>query len=49
LALQETLADSDLLKDLYADWSEIIATTPSMTTRLLRSIFDELHQSRRAR
>jgi monoterpene epsilon-lactone hydrolase len=45
LASPQTLADSDLLKDLYTDWSEIMATTPGMTTRLLRSIFDELHQS----
>ncbi|MEV8150142.1 hypothetical protein AB0O52_18615 [Arthrobacter sp. NPDC080073] len=45
LPSHETLADSDLLKDLYTDWSEIMATTAGMTTRLLRSIFDELHQS----
>ncbi|MDQ0618402.1 hypothetical protein [Arthrobacter globiformis] len=46
LASPETLADSALLKDLYTDWSEIMATTPGMTTRLLRS-FDELHQTSR--
>lgn len=45
LPSHETLADSDPLKDLYTDWSEIMVTTPGMTTRLLRSIFDELHQS----
>lgn len=45
LASSETLAESDVLKDLYTDWSGIMATTPSVTTRMLRSIFDELHQS----
>jgi acetyl esterase/lipase len=34
----------DPLKDLYADWSQIIATTPDLTMRLFRSIFDEWHQ-----
>jgi epsilon-lactone hydrolase len=39
-----TSAESDALRALYADWSEIIATTPDLTTRLFRSIFDEWHQ-----
>lgn len=34
----------DPLKDLYTDWSEILAATPNLTTRLFRSIFDEWHQ-----
>jgi monoterpene epsilon-lactone hydrolase len=37
-------AVQDPLKDLYADWSEILATTPNLTIRLFRSIFDEWHQ-----
>jgi len=36
--------ERDPLKDLYADWSEIIAGTPDLTMRLFRSIFDEWHQ-----
>ena len=35
---------SDALRALYADWSDIIATTPDLTMRLFRSIFDEWHQ-----
>ena len=34
----------DVLHDLYADWSQIMATTPDLTIRLLRSVFDEWHQ-----
>ena len=34
----------DPLKDLYTEWSEILATTPDLTIRLFRSIFDEWHQ-----
>ncbi len=37
-------AEQDPLKDLYADWSEILATTENLTIRLFRSIFDEWHQ-----
>lgn len=32
------------LSGLYADWSTIIETTPGMTIRLFRAIFDEWHQ-----
>jgi epsilon-lactone hydrolase len=42
-----TSVESDALRALYADWSEIIATTPELTTRLFRSIFDEWHQATR--
>jgi monoterpene epsilon-lactone hydrolase len=35
---------ADALRVLYADWSDIIATTPELTMRLFRSIFDEWHQ-----
>jgi monoterpene epsilon-lactone hydrolase len=42
-----TSAESDALRALYADWTEIIATTPELTTRLFRSIFDEWHQATR--
>lgn len=42
-----TSADSvsqDALRDLYADWAEIMAATPDLTMRLFRAIFDEWHQ-----
>lgn len=39
-----TSAQADALRALYADWSEIMAGTPNLTTRLLRSLFDEWHQ-----
>ena len=42
-----TSAESDALRALYADWSEILATTPDLTIRLFRSIFDEWHQPTR--
>ncbi len=43
---QQSVAETgqDPLKDLYADWSEILATTENLTIRLFRSIFDEWHQ-----
>ena len=31
----------DVLRDLYADWSQIMAATPDLGIRLLRSLFDE--------
>ncbi len=40
-------AESDALRALYADWADIIATTPELTVRLFRSIFDEWHQPTR--
>lgn len=40
-------AESDALRALYADWSDIIATTPDLTMRLFRSIFDDWHQPTR--
>lgn len=39
-----TSAAASALRDLYADWADIMATTPGLTTRLFRSIFDEWHQ-----
>jgi epsilon-lactone hydrolase len=36
--------EQDPLKELYTDWSQIMATTPDLTIRLFRSIFDEWHQ-----
>ncbi|MCW0214024.1 MAG: alpha/beta hydrolase [Pseudonocardia sp.] len=42
-----TSTESDALRALYADWAEIIATTPGLTMRLFRSIFDEWHQPTR--
>lgn len=37
-------ADQDVLRDLYADWSQVMASTPDMSMRLFRAIFDEWHQ-----
>lgn len=37
-------AASTALRDLYADWADILAATPGLTMRLYRSIFDEWHQ-----
>ncbi|MHC8609873.1 alpha/beta hydrolase (plasmid) [Paenarthrobacter ureafaciens] len=34
----------DVLRNLYADWAQIMETTPNLTMRLFRSIFDEWHQ-----
>ncbi|WP_120005595.1 alpha/beta hydrolase [Nesterenkonia muleiensis] len=42
-----TSVSQDPLKDLYVDWSEILATQPDLTMRLFRSIFDEWHQPTR--
>jgi acetyl esterase/lipase len=39
-----TSTESDALRALYADWADILATTPGLTMRLFRSIFDEWHQ-----
>jgi hypothetical protein len=36
--------NQDVLHDLYADWSQIMAATPDLTIRLQRSLFDEWHQ-----
>jgi monoterpene epsilon-lactone hydrolase len=43
----EASAESAALHALYADWSTIIATTPGLTMRLFRAIFDEWHQPTR--
>src|SRR3954452_21610483 len=42
-----TSAESEALRDLYADWSNLLTTTPGLTTRLFRAIFDEWHQPTR--
>ncbi|SFV24925.1 alpha/beta hydrolase [Micrococcus terreus] len=34
----------DALRDLYADWSAIMAENPQMSMRLFRAVFDEWHQ-----
>ena len=46
MSVQQPVAGvgQDPLKELYADWSEIMAGTPELTMRLFRSIFDEWHQ-----
>lgn len=37
-------AGQDVLRDLYADWSQIMVDTPGMSMRLFRAVFDEWHQ-----
>lgn len=39
--------ECEALRGLYADWADILANTPGLTTRLYRSIFDEWHQPTR--
>ncbi|MBH0119661.1 alpha/beta hydrolase [Rhodococcus sp. CX] len=39
-----SVEDRDVLRDLYAEWSEIMAANPELSVRLLRSLFDEWHQ-----
>lgn len=36
--------EADALRALYADWAQIMAGTPELPIRLLRSLFDEWHQ-----
>ncbi len=43
-ATSSAVEGQDVLRDLYADWATIMATTPDLTMRLFRSIFDEWHQ-----
>jgi acetyl esterase/lipase len=43
-ATSSAVEGQDVLRDLYADWANIMATTPDLTMRLFRSIFDEWHQ-----
>jgi monoterpene epsilon-lactone hydrolase len=42
--MSATSAESETLRELYADWATIMATTPDLTMRLIRSIFEEWHQ-----
>jgi epsilon-lactone hydrolase len=39
--------ECEALRGLYADWAQLLATTPDLTTRLFRAIFDEWHQPTR--
>lgn len=34
----------DVLRDLYAEWSQLMASTPDLPMRLLRALFEEWHQ-----
>lgn len=34
----------DKLRDLYAEWSQLMADNPEMSMRLFRAVFDEWHQ-----
>lgn len=43
----DTRTDVDVLRALYADWSEILSTPPGLHIRLLRSLFEEWHQPTR--
>lgn len=36
--------EGDALRALYADWATVMAETPEISIRLLRSLFDEWHQ-----
>lgn len=36
--------EGDALRALYADWATVMAETPELSIRLLRSLFDEWHQ-----
>lgn len=40
-------SDVDILRALYADWSETLATPPGLSMRMLRSLFEEWHQPTR--
>lgn len=40
-----TTTTRDALRDLYADWSAIMADNPQMSMRLFRSVFDEWGQA----
>jgi monoterpene epsilon-lactone hydrolase len=42
--MTSTTTTQDALRDLYADWSAIMADNPQMSMRLFRSVFDEWHQ-----
>jgi monoterpene epsilon-lactone hydrolase len=39
--------ECEALRGLYADWADVLATTPGLTMRLFRAIFDEWHQPTR--
>lgn len=43
----ETSEEAEFLEHLYADWSQLMASNPELSVRLLRSIFDEWHQPTR--
>ncbi|MET7761191.1 alpha/beta hydrolase [Streptomyces sp. NPDC005393] len=40
-------SESSALQVLYADWAQLMESTPDMSVRLLRSLFDEWHQPTR--
>lgn len=46
-ATRQPSTECEVLRELYADWATIMATTPGLTTRLLRALFDEWHQPTR--
>lgn len=37
-------SESSALQALYADWTQLMETTPDLSIRLLRSLFEEWHQ-----
>lgn len=43
----DTRSDDGVLRALYAEWSEILATPPGLNMRMLRSLFEEWHQPTR--
>lgn len=44
MTTQSTSTKTDALYDLYAEWSDLMAENPTMSVRVLRSLFDEWHQ-----
>lgn len=40
-------SESSALQALYADWAQLMESTPEMSVRLLRSLFEEWHQPTR--
>lgn len=44
MTTQTTTGTQDRLRDLYTEWSQLMADYPTMNMRLFRAVFDEWHQ-----
>ncbi|QGU05832.1 alpha/beta hydrolase [Corynebacterium comes] len=44
MTTQTTTGTQDKLRDLYTEWSQLMADYPTMNMRLFRAVFDEWHQ-----